>query len=82
MTTAKCRFSTRVPATCLPTASSKVTRSSLLDQTPDGQASDGGSTGTFVFSPDSQSLTFIDTSDDLTDAPVDHGSGSDGSSPG
>ena len=54
----------------------------LLDQTPGGLASDGGSTGTFVFSPDSKSLAFIDTSDDLTAAPVDPGSGSGGASPG
>jgi Tol biopolymer transport system component len=54
----------------------------LLDQKPGGHASDGGSTGTFVFSPDSKSLAFIDTSDNLTGAPVDPGSGSRGSSPG
>ena len=54
----------------------------LLDQTPYGQASDGGGTGVFVFSPDSQSLAFIDTSDDLTTAPVDPSSSSGSSSPG
>jgi Tol biopolymer transport system component len=48
----------------------------LLDQTLDGQASDGWSTGQFVFSPDSKSLAFIDTSDNLTSASVDPGSGS------
>jgi Tol biopolymer transport system component len=48
----------------------------LLDQTPDGQASDGLSTGQFVFSPDSTTLAFVDTSDDLTNAPVETGSGS------
>ena len=54
----------------------------LLDRTPDGLASDGGSSGVFVFSPDSQSLAFIDTSDDLTTAPVDPSSDSGSSSPG
>jgi hypothetical protein len=48
----------------------------LLDQTPDGHVSDGWSTGPFVFSPDSKSLAFIDTSDNLTGATVDPGSGS------
>jgi hypothetical protein len=48
----------------------------LLDQTPDGQASDGWSTGQVVFSPDSKSLAFIDTSDNLTSALVDPSSGS------
>lgn len=48
----------------------------LLDQTPSGQASDGYSTGTFVFSPDSRSLAFVDTSDDLTGAAVDPSSAS------
>ncbi len=42
----------------------------LLDQTPSGQASDGWSAGQFVFSPDSQSLAWVDTSDDLTTAKV------------
>jgi hypothetical protein len=43
----------------------------LIDQTPAGHASDGASTGQFVFSPDSKTLAFIDTSDNLTTAPVD-----------
>ena len=41
----------------------------LLDRTPAGQPSDGMSSGQFVFSPNSQELAFIDTSDNLTDAP-------------
>ena len=52
----------------------------LLDQTPGGQASDGSSTGQFVFSPDSKYLAFIDTSDNLTGASVDPSSGSNASS--
>ncbi len=43
----------------------------LLDQTPSGQASDGFSTGQFVFSPDSTKLAWIDTSDNLTTATLD-----------
>ncbi len=43
----------------------------LLDQTPSGQASDGFSTGQFVFSPDSTTLAWIDSSDNLTTATVD-----------
>ncbi len=43
----------------------------LLDQTPGGLSSDGWSTGQFVFSPDSQSLAWLDTSDNLTTAPVE-----------
>ena len=43
----------------------------LLDQTPIGQASDGFSTGQFVFSPDSSTLAWVDTSDNLTTAPLD-----------
>jgi roadblock/LC7 domain-containing protein len=43
----------------------------LLDQTPSGQASDGFSTGQFVFSPDSTTLAWFDTSDNLTTATVD-----------
>ena len=43
----------------------------LLDQTPTGQASDGFSTGQFVFSPDSSTLAWVDTSDNLTTAPLD-----------
>ena len=41
-----------------------------MDQTPVGVGSDGVCTGQFVFSPNSQSLAFIDTSDNLTGAPV------------
>ncbi len=48
----------------------------LLDQTPAGMEADGWSTGQFVFSPDSKSLAWIDTSDDLTTAKVDPNSGS------
>ena len=40
----------------------------LLDQTPTGQASDGFSTGQFVFSPNSSTLAWVDTSDNLTTA--------------
>jgi dipeptidyl aminopeptidase/acylaminoacyl peptidase len=43
----------------------------LLDQTPSGQASDGFCTGQFVFSPDSTKIAWIDTSVNLTSAPVD-----------
>ncbi len=43
----------------------------LLDQTPSGQLSDGFSTGQFVFSPDSTTLAWVDTSDNLTTAIVD-----------
>ncbi len=43
----------------------------LLDQTPTGQASDGLSTGQLVFSPDSTTLAWMDTSDNLTTATVD-----------
>ncbi len=43
----------------------------LLDQTPAGQVSDGWCTGQFVFSPDSENLAWIDTSDNLTTAKVD-----------
>ena len=43
----------------------------LLDQTPSGQASDGFGTGQFVFSPDSTTLAWTDTSDNLTTATVD-----------
>ena len=43
----------------------------LLDQTPSGQPSDGFSTGQFVFSPDSSKLAWIDSSDNLTTATVD-----------
>jgi Tol biopolymer transport system component len=43
----------------------------LLDQTPSGQASDGMSTGQFVFSPDSTTLAWVDTSDNLTTATLD-----------
>jgi Tol biopolymer transport system component len=43
----------------------------LLDQTQSGQASDGFSTGQFVFSPDSTTLAWVDTSDNLTTATLD-----------
>ncbi len=43
----------------------------LLDQTPSGQASDGFSTGQFVFSPDSTSSPGSIRSDNLTTATVD-----------
>jgi len=43
----------------------------LLDQTPSGQPSDGFSTGQFVFSPDSTTLAWFDTSDNLTAATLD-----------
>ena len=43
----------------------------LLEQTPAGQAADGWSTGQFVFSPDSTKLAFTDTSDNLTTAAVE-----------
>ena len=43
----------------------------LLDQTPGGQVSDGFSTSQFVFSPESATLAWIDTSDNLTSASVD-----------
>ena len=43
----------------------------LLDQTPSGQTSDGFSTGQFVFSPDSTTLAWFDTSDNLTTATLD-----------
>ena len=46
----------------------------LVDQTAGGIASDGGCTDQFVFSPDSSILAFIDTSDNLTNAPVESGS--------
>ena len=48
----------------------------LLEQTPAGQAADGWSTGRFVFSPDSTKLAFTDTSDNLTTAAVDGGANS------
>ena len=41
----------------------------LLEQTPSGQVGDGWSTGQFVFSPNSQDLAWVDTSDNLTGAP-------------
>ncbi len=47
----------------------------LLEQTPAGQAADGGSTGQFVFSPDSTKLAFTDTSDNLTTAAVENSGG-------
>jgi hypothetical protein len=43
----------------------------LLDQTPGGQAPDGLSTGQFVFSPDSTTLAWLDSSDNLTTATID-----------
>ncbi len=43
----------------------------LLDQTPTGQVSDGLSSGLLVFSPDSTTLAWLDTSDNLTTATVD-----------
>jgi Calx-beta domain/WD40-like Beta Propeller Repeat len=43
----------------------------LLDQTPIGQPSDGFSTGQFIFSPDSSTLAWVDTSDNLTTATLD-----------
>ncbi len=46
----------------------------LLEQTPAGQAADGWSTGQFVFSPDSTKLAFTDTSDNLTTAAVESSS--------
>lgn len=48
----------------------------LLEQTPAGQAADGLSTGQFVFSPDSMKLAFTDTSDNLTTVAVDPGANS------
>ncbi len=52
----------------------------LLDQTPVGVGSDGSCTGQFVFSPNSQDLAFIDTSDNLTGAPVESSTGGAGGS--
>jgi Tol biopolymer transport system component len=49
----------------------KTQTTTLLDQTPSGQASDGASTGQFVFSPDSTKLAWVDSSDNLTPALVD-----------
>jgi Tol biopolymer transport system component len=43
----------------------------LLEQTPAGQAADGWSTGYFAFSPDSTKLAFTDTSGNLTTAAVE-----------
>ncbi len=54
----------------------------LMDQTPVGVGSDGFCTGQFVFSPNSQYLAFIDTSDNLTDAPVDPNNPAPGSPSG
>jgi Calx-beta domain/WD40-like Beta Propeller Repeat len=48
----------------------------LLEQTPSGQVGDGWSTGQFVFSPNSQDLAWVDTSDNLTGAPLDPNSSS------
>ena len=48
----------------------------LLEQTPSGQVGDGWSTGQFVFSPNSQYLAWVDTSDNLTGAPLDPNSSS------
>ncbi|MBX6316242.1 MAG: PD40 domain-containing protein, partial [Isosphaeraceae bacterium] len=41
-----------------------------LDATPDGQPSDGTCSGTFVFSPDSRYLAFVDNSTNLTANPA------------
>jgi hypothetical protein len=38
----------------------------LLEVTPAGQAANGFATGSFVFSPNSRALSFVDTSTDLT----------------
>jgi Tol biopolymer transport system component len=51
----------------------------LLEQTPAGQAADGWSTGQFVFSPDSTKLAFTDTSGNLTTAAVESGANSSSS---
>jgi hypothetical protein len=53
----------------------------LLDQTLDGKSSDGQSSGQFVFSPDSKSLAFVDSSDNLTNAPVDPNTGTSAGNP-
>jgi Tol biopolymer transport system component len=52
----------------------------LLEQTPSGQAADGWSTGQFVFSPNSEYLAFVDSSDNLTSAPVENGPASNSGS--
>src|SRR4051812_2951876 len=44
-------------------------KTTLLDATPDGAASNGFATGTFAFSPDGSTLAFTDSSTNLTSTP-------------
>jgi Tol biopolymer transport system component len=58
------------PQTLLYVRDLQTGTTTLLDATPDGHASNGFSTGDFVFSPQSNSLAFTDSSTNLTSTPT------------